>query len=294
LKENRGMKKVLIGILTAAALGAVSLAQDTAAPTGSSPQQTQAQTQTQSNVTQSPTQQSAPVAQSPGAQSQSAQSQSAQSSTAPRVAAGSVIPVELTKTVDAKKAKTGDEVDAKVTQDLKSGSGEVLLPKDTKLIGHVTEAQSRSKEQKESQVAIAFDHAVTHAGDVQMPMSIQAIIAPTTLNSNNNAGGENASSAPSPTPSGGGMSPGTNGRGMGTQPQAPPSATTTTGGDYPSNDSSGSSAHAPITAKTQGVIGIRDMTLAPATDSTQGTIVTSDKNNVKLESGTLLLLRVNQ
>ena len=84
----------------------------------------------------------------------------AQTAGAPRIAAGSVIPVQLTKTVDAKKAKTGDEVVAKVTQDMKTQSGDVLVPKDTTVIGHVTEAQARNKEQKESQLAIAFDRAM--------------------------------------------------------------------------------------------------------------------------------------
>jgi len=43
------------------------------------------------------------------------------------------------------------------TQDMKTPGGEVLVPKDTKVMGHVTEAQPRNKEQKESQVGIAFD-----------------------------------------------------------------------------------------------------------------------------------------
>ena len=75
----------------------------------------------------------------------------------PRLAPGSVIPVRLTKTIDAKKAKSGDEVDARVTQDMKTTSGQVLVPKDTMVVGHITEAQARSKEQQESQVGIAFD-----------------------------------------------------------------------------------------------------------------------------------------
>src|ERR1700757_3794302 len=95
-----------------------------------------------------------------------------------RIAPGSVIPVELTKGIDAKKAKTGDPVEAKVTMDLKTNSGEVLVPKDTKVVGHVTEAQARSKEQKQSELAIAFDHAVVKGDQMQLPMSIQAVIAP--------------------------------------------------------------------------------------------------------------------
>jgi hypothetical protein len=42
------------------------------------------------------------------------------------------------------------------------------------------------------------------------------------------------------------------------------------------------------------VIGISNLTLAPPSNGTQGTVMTSDKNNVKLESGTMLLLKVNQ
>ena len=88
------------------------------------------------------------------------QTTSEQTSAGLRIAPGSIIPVQLTKTIDAKKVKTGDEVEAKVTQDLTTGNGEVVLPKDTKVVGHITEAQTRSKEQKESQIGIAFDHTV--------------------------------------------------------------------------------------------------------------------------------------
>ena len=90
-----------------------------------------------------------------------------------------MIPVQLSKTVDAKKAKTGDEVVATVTQDMKTNSGDVLMPKDTKVIGHVTEVQARNKEQKQSELGIAFDHAVVKGDQMQLPMSIQAVIAPT-------------------------------------------------------------------------------------------------------------------
>ena len=95
-----------------------------------------------------------------------------------------MIPVQLTQTIDAKKAKPGDEVVAKVTMDLKTNSGEVIVPKDTKVVGHVTEAQARSKEQKESQVGIAFDRAVLKDGEVSLPMSIQAVIAPPSNDAN--------------------------------------------------------------------------------------------------------------
>jgi hypothetical protein len=65
------------------------------------------------------------------ANQQTASAQAAQSTSAQingvRIAPGSVIPVELTKTIDSKKLKTGEEVEAKVTQDLKTQDGEVIV-----------------------------------------------------------------------------------------------------------------------------------------------------------------------
>ena len=54
---------------------------------------------------------------------QSPQSNSGQSGEAPLIAPGSVIPVQLAKSIDAKKVKTGDEVEAKVTEYLKQRMG---------------------------------------------------------------------------------------------------------------------------------------------------------------------------
>jgi hypothetical protein len=222
------------------------------------------------------------------------QANSQPASTQPsRIAAGSVIPVQLTKSVDAKKAKTGDEVDVRVTQDMKTQGGQVLMPKDTKIIGHVTEAQGRSKEQKESQLGITFDHAVLkEGGDVPLPASIQAVIAPPSQNADNTGSGAGSGGgAPSQAPGGGNSPSGAASRsGMsgGAPPQAP-----STGGDQ-SSASGGNAANQQITSSTQGVIGISNYKLSTPGDVTQGSVVSSEKSNVKLESGTLMLLRVNQ
>jgi len=207
-----------------------------------------------------------------------------------RIAPGTVIPVQLTKTIDAKKAKTGDEVVAKVSQDLKTPSGEILVPKDSKIVGHVTEARARTKDQKDSEVAIAFDHAATKIGDMQLPMSIQAIIAPQNSDSAD-AGSGNPSYGSSPSPSmgsGGGRSPMSGGTSPMPQPQTPSNM------PNPGMGQSGGNARPPITASTQGVIGMSDVKLAANAENAQGSVVSSEKNNVKLESGTIMLLRVNQ
>lgn len=212
-----------------------------------------------------------------------------------KIAPGSVIPVQLAKTVDAKKAKTGDEVIAMVTMDMKTNSGDVLVPKDTKILGHVTEAQPRNKEQKESQLGISFDHAVVKGDQMPLPMSIQAVIAPQTNNPATAGGsdtGTGAGANPSPSTGGGGRSGSMGGSNpQGSSPQAQ---------NYPPGGSAADSqaqtnARPPITGNTQGVIGMPDVKLeAGAQNPAQGSVMTSEKNNVKIEKGTMLLLRVNQ
>ena len=269
------MNRVLIAIFTVALLCASLRAQSSQSPSGSIPseQQTPSVGQTPSPATPAPT--AAPTA---------------STDNAPRIAAGSVIPVELTKSIDAKKAKKGDEVVAKVTQDLKNNAGAVIVPKDTKVIGHVIDAEARSKEQKESQVAIAFDHAVLKDGEqMQMPMSIQAIFAPP----NRNPSTEQPYSSASPQPAGGSSIPsGRPGAMGGAAPQSP--STPPTSGSAPAEVPAGNQAQPQITGNTQGVVGIPNLKLSAAPDPTNGSVVSSEKKNVKLDDGTFLLLRVNQ
>ena len=299
------MKRIFVSLFAVAVLWGVSLAQQPTSPpsNNSTPQEQQAPAtttpSTQPNgqpaelTPQAP--QQTPQPGPPAAQQnpKSPSGNSPQSASAPRIAPGSVIPVELTKSIDVKKVKTGDEVVAKVTMDLKTNSGEIVVPKDTKVVGHVTEAQTRSKEQKDSQVGIIFDRAVMKTGEIEMPMSIQAIIAPQGSNSGNaNNGNDQSTAAPSASGSGASSNGGRAPRMGGTPPPAPNAST---GSHTPTDDSSAASAHEPITGKTEGVVGLRDLKLATtATAASQGSVVSSEKNNVKLESGTFMLLRVNQ
>lgn len=235
--------------------------------------------------------QQAPSAGQPAPSSTPAQTtaSTAPAGSVPRVAPGSVIPVKLVKSIDAKKAKSGDEVIARVTQDLLNSAGAVIIPKDSKILGHVTEARARSKEQQESQVAIAFDRVLLKNGEqMQMPMSIQAIVAPPNRDPNAAPGADQPSSYPGApagqAPAGAGGRSGPMG-GMAPQaPGAPPA---------PGSAPTGSPGQQPITGETQGVVGIPNLKLSAAPDPAQGSLMSSEKNNVKLDDGTFLLLRVN-
>jgi hypothetical protein len=276
------MNRILMAVFTATLLCGSLLAQSPQSPsTESAPEQPQ----------QIPT---AAQPATPSTPAQATPAEAAPPTSVPRIAPGSVIPARLAKGINAKKAKKGDEVVATVTQDLRNNAGTVLVPKDTKIIGHVTEAQARSKEQKESEVAIAFDRAVPKNGEpMQMPMSIQAIIAPP----NRNPASANQQVSGYPGSETGGVPPSSSGRqgqgsmGGGTPPTANAPQTS---GNAPSEVPAGAQAQPQITGNTQGVVGIENLKLSAAPDVTQGSVVSSEKGNVKLDDGTFLLLRVNQ
>ena len=86
VEGDGSMKALLTGIFAGVVLCGASVAQDT---------------------TQPPTNGTMPQSQQGPATLQSPQSKSGQPSEAPRIAPGSVIPVQLTKSIDAKKVKTG-------------------------------------------------------------------------------------------------------------------------------------------------------------------------------------------
>jgi hypothetical protein len=234
-----------------------------------------------------------------GTNSAAQTSSAAASQTAtPRMAPGSVIPVQLTTTVDAKKAKSGEEVTAKVTEDLKASNGMMLMPKNTEIVGHITEAQARNKQEKESQVGIVFDHAVTQNGNVSYPLSIQAVISPQVFqNPNANNAGNTASAPPTPPSSmpSSQMPGGAAGRGMGGGQAGPPNAPpTATPGESGSENSNAGSQVPAITGHTQGVVGFSHLKLETPSNPAQPSVLSSEKDNVKLQNGTLMLLRVNQ
>jgi hypothetical protein len=78
--------------------------------------------------------------------------------------AGTMLYAELSKTVDAKKAKPGDVVTAQLMTDVVS-HGKILYRRDTKLIGHVSEAQPHTKDIPESRLGIVFDKVLLKGGE---------------------------------------------------------------------------------------------------------------------------------
>jgi hypothetical protein len=213
-----------------------------------------------------------------------------------KIAAGSTLQVALSKSIDAKKAKVGDEVVAKTTMDAVSG-GQIIIPRGSKVIGHVTEAKARAKGDSESMVGIAFEKAVVKGGqEIPLSATIQAIApAPHTAD----LPASEPMSAPQPSsPGGGGYGRASGGGGMvGNTTQT---ATSTVGGVANTAGNVGglggttsAQTGAVLNSSSRGVVGLSGIELQSNTAAqANGSVVASKDKNVKLDSGTQMVLQV--
>src|SRR5579859_4791938 len=225
------------------------------------------------------------------------------------LASGTALHAELTKGIDAKKAKSGDEVTAKLTQDVKS-NGKVVLHRGSKLVGHVTEAQAKSKENAESKLGIVFDKAIVKGGEeVSFNSVIQAVAPPVQaasslsgdesggLNSGMGGGGMGRSNPGGGSPLGGAVGGVTNTAGSavgGVSNTAGNVAGSTTGAVNGSvNNTVGATANGTLTSASRGVIGMQGVALnTAAAGSAQGSVISSTSRNIKLDTGTQMVLQI--
>jgi hypothetical protein len=179
---------------------------------------------------------------------------------ATRITAGTLISAQLSKAMDAKKVKVDDKFEAKTVVDLLS-NGEAIIPKGSKITGHITQVKTRSKDSKDSMIGIAFDSISMKDGtELAIQGTIQAIgRAP-------DSGGSSYSS----------MSGGPIGSSGGSLPS---------GGSGPASDSSGGS----LGPNSQGVVGIRNLAMNASGQTSE---VSSNSENVHLDAGTQLILRI--
>jgi hypothetical protein len=187
-----------------------------------------------------------------------------------------VIPVQLSKSLDAKKLNPGDPVEAKTAADLQTENG-MVIPEGSTVKGHITEAAARSKGAEQSSLGIAFDNIVLKDGQhLPLKVSIQTVGAPPDVSNVNTIG----AAPPMSAPGGSTGSDPTGGRGLA---EATPSSSPQLQMPTPQQDTSGS---APLTPQSTGVVGIPKVELQP------NSILTSREKDLKLGSGTEMILRV--
>src|SRR5260370_59406 len=91
------------------------------------------------------------------------------------LASGTAFNAALSSPVDSKKCKPGDAVAAHTTEPVKS-EGKTVIPKGSKLVGHVTQASARANGQAESTLGIVFDKAILKNGEeIPLNVAIQAL-----------------------------------------------------------------------------------------------------------------------
>lgn len=198
----------------------------------------------------------------------------AATSAAPTALGHGAFPAKVTKTLDSSKLKEGDAVEVETAGSFKLPDG-TLVPKGSKLKGHVTAAKARSKGDTDSQLTIAFESLeVTNGKTLSIKGAVQAVFPPAEEQAPNMAG--KASGA-----AGGGYSAGTAGGGYG----AGTMGTVTDSKSGSNMESSGKSEPA-ANPKSVGVQGIKDLDLNDGVLSSKG-------KNVKLGSGVRMIVRAD-
>jgi hypothetical protein len=88
---------------------------------------------------------------------------------------GTRVAGELQSTIDARKAKVGDQVVLRTTQAIKS-QGRTVVSKGSRLIGHVTEVSQRSKSSGESRIGLLFDRLEGGSLNVPIAATITSVV----------------------------------------------------------------------------------------------------------------------
>jgi len=221
----------------------------------------------------------------------------------------------LTKPINAKKAKPGDTVMAKTTQAWTTADG-VRVPKGSRLIGHVTEAQARSHGQAQSSLGFVFDKAVLkHGRQVPIHGVLRAVAPPRNLaamasgNGMMNMGANGGMSgmggaAPAVAAGGGGLLGGAGGAVGGVAGNATPAlgGAASAAGNLGANAAgglngvAGGAAQTTLGAASSGVVGLRNVQMVSSAagnaNGSMSNVLTSTTQNVQLQSGTQMVLNV--
>jgi len=226
---------------------------------------------------------------------------------------GSEMNATLSKPVDARRAEPGDEVTATLAHDATANDG-TRMPRGTKLVGHVTEAQPRERRSgsasgdASSRLGIVFDKAVLSDGrEVPMTATIQAVGRAAAAGdrhayeADGSAFAAGSAAAAGHAAGGGGLVGGIAGAGGGTLGGAAGvgtgfGRTLTSSVDSVTNASAsaasaGVGSSGQLLAGSRGVFGMQGVELVHgAAGSTQSSVLTSETGNVQLGRGTQMLL----
>ncbi len=207
------------------------------------------------------------------------------------LAPGTILSVELSKSLDAKKLKVNDKLEARTVIDLLS-HGQIVIPRNTKIVGHVTEAKAHSKQSAGSVVGVVFDRALMKDGrEMPLQAAVQAVARPLQTASafpadDPMAGATTGMPSASQSQRGSISGAASTGSQFPTQGGYPP----TSGNGLPSDPASTiGSTVSPLGPTSKGVVGIKGLSLE---SSGPASVISSKTDNVHLDTGAQLILRV--
>jgi len=184
-----------------------------------------------------------------------------------KLPSGVTVMAELTKALDAKKAAVGDEVQAKVEQDMMY-EGKVMVPVDSKIMGHVREVKASSKDDQESRLRFEFEKIVLKNGS-EIPFEFPGLVAAVAPERRAALSGSGAADMP-------------------VKAELGTAADRINANPNIQGANSGIGAGL-LNGTARGVISLKGLTLM---ESAQGPVIVSKKNNVKLDYGTQMVLIV--
>lgn len=185
---------------------------------------------------------------------------------APAATGHGAFPVKVIKTLDSSKLKEGDPVEVEMANSIKLPDGTVV-PKGSKVIGHVTASKARSKGDPDSELTIAFEKlAVINGKELPLKGMVQAVFPPA-----DEPMGPNMATA--------GTSAGGSGGGGGS---AGVGITNTKSG----SDMQSSSGQIVMDTKAVGVRGMHDLQL-------ENGVLSSKGKNVKLGGGVRMIVHAD-
>src|SRR5260370_22514144 len=229
------------------------------------------------------------------------QSQSEQGSL---LAPGTALNAQLGHSLDSRKTKPGDVVTAQTTAPVKV-DGKVVIPNNTRIVGHVTRASARAKGDPDSVLAVQFDRAVLKDGhEMPLQVTLQAMapdqgtpavsgddLQPVGNIEGGAAGAGAAGNRGTVGGVGGSTVGGASSGAASTVPRTTDGTVNSTTGAGAGQGSGGVNPSGELKPTSRGVYGLKGITLSPTTaNSNEGAVVTSAGKSVHLDSGTRLLL----
>lgn len=190
---------------------------------------------------------------------------------------GTTIYAELEKAVDVRKAKPGDKIAARSTMPV-LWQGKIVIPNESKIVGHVTEAVPRVGDDGHSRLGILFDGVVMKDGSkAPISLTVQALGArPFTARADDPSQPHNYVGQHSISNNGARLA--------NSNPSGPKM-------ERPEVPDTPETSHT-LDAGSYGTIGLPDLNLYTPKDTARGSMVVSAKRNVKLDGQTEIVLRV--